>query len=148
MLQRKTEETRRKGNKQAFAMFLDQWHRSRALKCLFETQRNAAAWICGVHTYLSDTTAEGREQARNLLKEMVRREIANTRALIEWCVTSPVHFMAISALGETPFIHGANFPELLRRKIELMERYGEREPRIDADFMWRVPNNPYAGGHE
>lgn len=143
LLRRKTDETRRKGNKRAFALFLDQWHRSRALKCLFETQRNAAAWIFCVHTYLQDHTVETKTAARCLLKEMINREIANTRELIELWQTSPVRFMAVSAMGETPFIHGSNFPDLLHRKIELMEQYGNREPRIDAGFMWRVPNDPY-----
>jgi hypothetical protein len=148
LLRRKTEESRRKGNKQAFAVFLDQWHRSRALKCLFETQRNAAAWIYGVHTYLQSEREEVRENARRLLKEMVNREITNSRNLIELWRTSPVCFMAVSALGETPFIYGSNFPDLLGRKVELMQRYGDCEPRIDDTFMWRVPNDPYANNHE
>jgi hypothetical protein len=54
----------------------------------------------------------------------------------------------VSALGETPFIYGSNFPDLLGRKVELMEQYGDREPRIDAAFMWRVPNDPYASNNE
>ena len=143
LLKRKTEESRQKGDGRAAAVFLDQWHRSRALKCLFETQRNAAAWIYAVHTYLQNAAEEVKAAARSLLKEMVQREIANTRDLIELWQTSPIRFMAVSAIGETPFIHGRNFPDLLRRKVELMEQYGGREPRIDPGFMWRVPNNPY-----
>jgi hypothetical protein len=143
LLDRKAAEARRRGNKQAFALLLDQAHRSRALKCLFETQRNTAAWVYGVHTWLRCDQPEVKEEMRRLLAEMVRREIANARDLLALWNASPVRFMAVSALGETPFIHGANFPELLRRKIDLMERYGDRDPHIDPDFMWRVPNNPY-----
>ncbi len=148
LLRQKAEETRRKGNKPAFTLFLDQWHRARALRCLFETQRNTAAWIYGVHTYLQCESAQMKEEVRHLLAEMVRREIANTQALLELWQSSPVTFMAVSSIGETPFIHGPNFPDLLRRKIGLMEQYGDREPRIDAGFMWRVPDDPYANYHE
>jgi hypothetical protein len=148
LLQEKTEDTRRRGNKAAFQLFLDQWHRGRAMKCLFETQRNAAAWIYGVHTWLGEHDGVGRDRAHQLLEEMVSREIANAREWLDLWQNSPVHFMAVSSLGETPFVHGANFPDLLRRKIELMEKYGHASPRIDPDFMWRVPNDPYAGGDQ
>jgi len=148
LLQRNVEETRRKGIKPAFALFLDQWHRARALRCLFETLRNTAAWIYGVHTYLQSESAEVKEEARHFLADMVRREISNTQDLIELWQSSPISFMAVSSLGETPFIHGSNFPDLLRRKIGLMEQYGDREPRIDDGFMWRVPDDPYGNSHK
>ena len=145
LMQSKLQESRRSGDEAAVKMYRDQWHRARALRCLFETQRNAAAWIYGVHTFLQGETKEVKTEARRLLWEMTDREINNTRDLIELWHTSPVRFMAVSALGETPFIHGSNFPDLLRRKIELMERYRNCEPRIDPGFMWRVSNDPYAG---
>jgi hypothetical protein len=51
--------------------------------------------------------------------------------------------MMVSGVGETTFIHGENLPQLVRRKMELMKKYGSALPRIDAGFMWRVPGNPY-----
>ena len=140
----KLQESLQLGDETAGKLYRDQCHRARALKCLFETQRNAAAWIYGVHTFLRGETSEVKTEARRLLGEMVDREVSNTRDLIELWQTSPVRFMAVSALGETPFIHGSNFPELLRRRIELMERYRDCDPRIDPGFMWRVANDPYA----
>jgi len=44
----------------------------------------------------------------------------------------------VSATGETPFIYGENFPELLRRKIALMKKYRRDDPAIDPDYMFRV----------
>jgi hypothetical protein len=53
--------------------------------------------------------------------------------------------MTVAAEGETPFVYGENFPELMRRRIGLMERHRDDEPRIDPDFMFRVPGDPYGG---
>jgi hypothetical protein len=47
--------------------------------------------------------------------------------------------MLDSEVGETTFIYGRNFRDLLQRKIELMEGREDDEPYIDPDFMWRVP---------
>jgi hypothetical protein len=35
--------------------------------------------------------------------------------------------------------YGPNFGELLENKIRLMEAYGDAEPYIDPDYMWRLP---------
>ena len=32
-----------------------------------------------------------------------------------------------------------DFEFLLKRKIALMEEYGDREPRVDPGYMWRMP---------
>lgn len=47
--------------------------------------------------------------------------------------------MPVLRRGETLHAYGENFGTLLERKIALMEMYGDREPRIDPDFMWRMP---------
>jgi len=41
--------------------------------------------------------------------------------------------------GETMHTHGTNLPDLLRKKIALMEKYGDVEPGIDPNYMWRMP---------
>jgi hypothetical protein len=46
--------------------------------------------------------------------------------------------MSVSNVGETTFIYGENFGDLLRRKIQLMTGRENDEPYIDPDFMWRV----------
>ena len=39
---------------------------------------------------------------------------------------------------DTTFIHGPRFGHHLKRKIRLMERYGNHPPYIDPEVMWRV----------
>jgi hypothetical protein len=51
--------------------------------------------------------------------------------------------MSVSDFGETPFIHGTNFPDLLEKKIALMKRHRGDRPFIDPDYMFRVENDPY-----
>jgi hypothetical protein len=51
--------------------------------------------------------------------------------------------MIVSGFGETPFIYGENYPELLEKKIALMKKYGGDEPFIDPGYMFRVENNPF-----
>lgn len=46
--------------------------------------------------------------------------------------------------GETPFIYGENFAALLKKRIALMRKHRRDAPRIDPEFMFRIPNNPYA----
>jgi hypothetical protein len=46
--------------------------------------------------------------------------------------------MLVAEQGETSYVHGENFGEGLRRKIELMDEYGDREPAIDEDIVWRL----------
>ncbi|MGD8538634.1 MAG: hypothetical protein PVI66_07950, partial [Candidatus Aminicenantes bacterium] len=52
---------------------------------------------------------------------------------------SPVEWIIISGSVETPFIHGGNFGDLLGRKIDLMEAHKNDEPRIDPEYMFRLP---------
>ncbi len=145
LFKRKMEQAAREKRRKALALFSDQWIRVRALKCLFETLRNTAVWIWGVHTYLESNSRSLRQRARRLLREMVDREIANCRDLLQLWESSPLEFMMISGIGETTFIHGENLPQLLMKKIELMSRHRDDEPYIDPEFMWRVSPDPYNG---
>jgi hypothetical protein len=43
--------------------------------------------------------------------------------------------MAVSKEGETPLIYGKNLPELVKKKILLMEKHIDDEPFIDPDYM-------------
>ncbi len=119
-------------------LFIDQFDRLRALKCWFRTHRNVAAWIAGVHGYLENSDEKIRTERSQLVKEMVLDEIENTRELLELWQTSEVDFMVISGYAETPLIHGENFGELLKRRIELMTGRENDEPYIDPDYMWRM----------
>jgi hypothetical protein len=126
-----------------FHVFEDQYFRTRALRCLYETLRNTAVWIYAVHEYLDSTDPERRAECRTHLEELVDREILNCRELLRLWKEAPIEWMVISGTEETPFIHGENFPKLLKKKIALMERHKHDEPYIDPDYMFRIPNNPY-----
>jgi hypothetical protein len=129
--------------KRAAAVFRDQLDRCRALRCLFVTLRNTATWIYAVRQYLETSSLKLKTQYRNILEKMMDSEIQNSRDLLSLWENSPVEWMIVSGEKETPFIYGENFPDLLHKKIELMEKYKNAEPRIDPGYMFRVKNNPY-----
>lgn len=110
-----------------------------AIKCWYRTQRNIAGWIEGVHGYIEATDDSQRTQTRTLVKETVLDEKTNAADLLAHAESARTRWMIKSAVGETTFIYGGNFTELLRKKIELMEGRENDEPYIDPDFMWRVP---------
>jgi hypothetical protein len=122
-------------------VFLDQIDRLRALRCYFRTLRNTAAWVAGVHGFIEakDPAEKGRRRAA--VKAMVDDEIANARDLAVLFESSKTRFMPIDPAGETFNMYGTNLAELIRKKIALMEAHRNDEPRIDPDFMWRLPSD-------
>lgn len=123
--------------------FQDQYWRARALKCLFETLRNTAVWIYSVHEYLDNDEESIKSESKKLLEDMIGREIRNSRHLIEIWKKAPIDWMIVSKNKQTPFIYGDNFPALMKKRIQLMEKYKHSEPSIDPHFMFQVKNNPY-----
>ncbi|MHC4471395.1 MAG: hypothetical protein ACYS99_10565 [Planctomycetota bacterium] len=109
-----------------------------ALRCWMTTRRSVAVWIANVKGYLATKNENRRAGCRRRLAEMVEAEIANARSLLRLWRESDTEFMAISKGSETTFIYDDRFGDHLVRKIDLMERYGDREPRIDDDLMYRV----------
>jgi hypothetical protein len=138
------ERSRRSGDDRAQRVFEDQFFRTRALRCLFETLRNAAVWIYAVHEWVETGDRKKKARCRKLLAEMIAREIDNAADLLEIWERAPVEWMAVSEFGETPFMYGENFGDLLKKKIALMRRHGRDNPGIDPDFMFRVRGDPYA----
>jgi hypothetical protein len=124
----------------ALQVFQDQWFRARALRCLFGTLRNTAVWIYAVHEYVDTTDVALKKKCRKILDEMIEREIENAKELRELWQESPIEWIIISGSVETPFIHGDNFGDLLEHKIELMEKHRTDKPRIDPDYMFRLPS--------
>lgn len=120
-------------------VLVDQRDRFLAFKCWLRTLRNVAAWIAGVHTYLSATDQQVKNINRQLVHDLVIDEIENAKALLDLWETSGTEFMMISDVGETTFIYGENFGEKVKRKIELMQGHENDEPYIDPNFLWRVP---------
>jgi hypothetical protein len=124
-------------------VFEDQYVRTLALRALYETLRNTAVWIHAVHEYQETKRADKRRAARVLLDRAIGREIDNSKAVLRLWNNAGVEWMAVSGFGETPFIYGENFPDLLRRRIALMTRHRRDRPFIDPDYMFRVENDPY-----
>jgi hypothetical protein len=118
---------------------MDLADRMTALWCWNRNQRNVTAWIAGVHTYLESTDEKVRKQCRTLLRDMVLDEIDNTEQLLALWKSSRTRWMILSGVGETTFIYYSTFGEHLERKIALMKGRENDEPRVDPDFMWRVP---------
>ncbi len=102
------------------------------------TRRNVAAWIAHVHGYLKTRDGGKRAAHRRALSQMVRSEVANTKALVKLLARTRTEIMAVSKGKETTFIYDDRFAGYLDKKIELMRKYGRRVPRIDPNIMWRV----------
>jgi len=143
LFRQKAGEAARSGNEAAERLFKDQAVRMEALRCHYRTLRNAAVWIEDVHGYLGARNARAKDKYLKDLRAMIDDEIRNTRAMIRlWKEARPV-WMMVSEIGETPFIYGANFAELLEKKIALMKRHRLDRPWIDPDYMFRFAGNPY-----
>ena len=112
----------------------DQLIRLKALHCWIMTQRNVAAWITGVYSYLNTSDDAEKASAKELLKDMIGKEIENTEQLAE-ILDSGVEFMSMTDKGETPLIYGSNLKELLPKRIELMKKHIDDEPFIDPDYI-------------
>lgn len=129
----------RRRYKSEVQVLADQLDRLRALRCYFRTLRNTAAWVAGVHGYLEAGDAAEKARRRTAVRAMVDDETANARDLAALFETSKVRFMPVDPTGETFNMYGPNLAELIRKKIALMEKHRDDEPRIDPDFMWRMP---------
>ncbi|MBN2265963.1 MAG: hypothetical protein JW775_09130 [Candidatus Aminicenantes bacterium] len=128
---------------EARTVFVDQLDRLRALRCYFRTLRNTAAWVAGVHGYIEAEDPAEKARRRAAVRAMVDDEIRNAKDLAALFGSSRTRFMPVDPAGETFNMYGTNLPELIMRKIALMEKHRDDEPRIDPDFMWRLP--PDAG---
>jgi hypothetical protein len=123
---------------EARSVFVDLRDRIRAFQCWATTLRNTCAWVAGVHGYLDAETADKRSACLEEVREMVQREKQNAKALLDLWETSATEFMLVAEQGETSYVHGENFGDCVRKKIDLMEEYGDRKPAIDEDIIWRL----------
>ncbi len=123
---------------QAQEIFKDLYERLRAFKCWSRTQRNTCAWVAGVYGFLRSEKEAEKQTHKKYLAAMVRDELENAHDLLELWNTATTEFIPISAVGETSFIYGENLGELIQKKIDLMKKYGDRDPRIDQDILWRI----------
>jgi hypothetical protein len=128
---------------EARAVFVDQMDRLRALRSYFRTLRNTAAWVAGVHGYIEAKDPAEKAKRRAMVRSMVDDEVGNAEDLAALFERSSTRFMPVDPSGETFNMYGTNLPDLIREKIRLMKEHRDDEPRIDPDFMWRLP--PDAG---
>jgi hypothetical protein len=127
------------------AVFHDLHDRLVAMLCFYTTMRNSVAWTESVHGYVEATTEDGKRKYRDLCRTMVDHELHNAQRLLHLWEESDVPFMPVSRTGESLHIYGRNFGELLKQKIKLMEQHRLDEPRIDPDYMWRMPHEGRGG---
>jgi len=139
----KAREAAKAGNDAACRVFEDQAVRAEALRCHYTTLRNAAVWIEAVHGFIGTPQHSAKAKYLKDIQTMIDAEIENSRAMIKLWKESAAEWMMVSDIGETPFIYGTNFPELLEKKIALMKRHRTDSPRIDPDYMFRFSGDPY-----
>ena len=101
------------------------------------TSRNLAAWVYGVHGYLSAENIMKREICRETVKELIGMEVENSLKLLE-LLDDEVEFMALTDKGETPLIHGLNIKANIRKRIKLMQEHADDEPYIDNKFIEKI----------
>ena len=121
------------------SVFADLQERLRAGCCYYRTMRNVLAWIEAVHGYIEAGPATEKQRYRLLAQAMVDDELENSRELLSLWNEGRTAFMPVSTVAETLHIYGGNFGEHLARKVALMESHRDDEPRIDPDYMWRMP---------
>ena len=121
------------------AVWVDLRDRLEAYRCYAETMRNICAWIGGVHGYMEAKNDAERQKRRDLVNNMVTRELANSRRLLTLWEKSDIDFMPLQSHGESVHNYGLNLGTLIQKKITLMETYGNREPHIDPKYMFRAP---------
>jgi hypothetical protein len=122
-------------------LFRDLRERLGAARCFYGTMRNTLAWTESVHGYCQSSTPDARRRCRDLCRDMVENELQNARELLQLWQESRVDFMPVSARKESLHIYGENFGEHLKRKIALMERHRDDEPKVDLQYMWRMPRS-------
>jgi len=123
----------------AHNIFIDQRDRLIARKCYYRSLRNMCAWIAEVHGYIKARNDNERKEKLTYVRDMISNELANIRELLKLWQNSKVTFMPVYEPGETNFTYGANFGEVLEKKIHLMEKHKNDFPYIDPNYMWRMP---------
>jgi hypothetical protein len=119
----------------------DQTIRLRALRCWMTTQRNIAVWVDSAYGFLNATEPADKLRFKSAMQAMMRTEIANSEELIR-LLDSGITFIALTDQGETPLMYGINLPELLQKRIGLMEKHIGDDPFIDMNYIERMAGMP------
>lgn len=128
-------------------VFLDLGDRVRAYLHWVNGLRSVCAWCGSVYGYLASETDAERAEHEKRLQASIDLDLANTAGLLELIETSSTEFMVVSAAGNHTYFYGEDLPDLLRKRLELTQKYRHHKPRIDKDIMWRpVPGTTWPEG--
>ncbi len=109
--------------------------------------RNVCSWCAEVYGYLEAQTDADREACVERLQASIDLDLENTQGLLELIEGSSTEFMVVSAVGNHTYFYGEDLPDLLRRRLELTQRYRHHAPRIDRNILWRpVPGTTWPEG--
>ncbi|HBB92534.1 MAG TPA: hypothetical protein DC042_12670 [Bacteroidales bacterium] len=122
-------------------IFKDQWVRLKALRAWMLTMRNIAVWVDTVYGYMNAPDPKLKEEYKLRNQAMMKLEITNTEEVIS-LFGEGVDFMALTDQGETPLIYGVNLPELMSKRIEMMQAHFDDDPFIDHNFIERMAGMP------
>jgi hypothetical protein len=92
-----------------------------------------------LHGHLEAHDESTRASRRAQARATVLGEIENTDALLRLRDAGQANFMPVLACGESYYMYGKNFGELLQRRLALMRAHVDDELRIDPNFLWRMP---------
>jgi hypothetical protein len=119
----------------------DQYVRLRALRGWMTTMRNIAVWVDSAYGFMGASDIADKQRFKATMRDMMNMEIANTREVIGLFETG-IAFIALTDQGETPLMYGVNLPELMKRRIELMEAHIGDDPYIDQNYIERMAGMP------
>ncbi|MCX6226922.1 MAG: hypothetical protein NTV01_19605, partial [Bacteroidia bacterium] len=122
-------------------IFKDQYVRMKALRCWITTQRNIAVWVDSVYGFMNAMGSADKQRYKSAMQEMMKLEIANSKELIKLFHTG-IEFIALTDQGETPLMYGINLPELLVKRIGMMETHFDDDPYIDHNYIERMAGMP------
>jgi hypothetical protein len=127
--------------KDAAPILLDQLVRLKALRCWITTQRNIAVWVDGVYGFMGAGDPARKVRFKSAVQDMMRDEIANSKEIIR-LFKYGIEFIALTDQGETPLMYGVNLPELIEKRIALMEKHIDDDPYIDGNYIERMAGRP------
>jgi hypothetical protein len=122
-------------------VFKDQYVRVKALRCWMTTMRSIAVWVDSVYGFMNAVDPEEKQKYKLAMQEMMELEMVNTEEVIG-LFKSGIEFIALTDKGETPLMYGINLPELMVKRIGMMEEHIHDDPYIDHNFMVRMAGMP------
>ncbi|WP_221031565.1 hypothetical protein [Actomonas aquatica] len=121
----------------AAPVFRDLLDRVRAYRHWAIALRGVCSWCAEVYTYTETDDEAERTAAMERLQQSIDLDLENTAGLIDLLENTSSELLATSGVGNTTFLYGEDLPELLKRRLDLTQRYRHHPPRIDKSILWR-----------